>query len=552
MTPPKAPHKNKAKAATSKYGMVSTASRKATEAGVKMLEKGGNAVDAAAASAFCLSVTEPQASGLGGQSMIFLYLKDSGNAVCLDGSSRAPFSIKYDSLPKEPLKVGITSTTLPSTPAVLGYLLEKYGKLTLEEVLEPSVEAAREGFKLTSLQHALLEKEKDKLRKDPLVLKNFFREGHSLRAGQLVIQPELADCLERMAKFGWHDFYQGEIAQKIVKDMEQRGGLISQLDLSRIPLPVERPPLEATYRGKKLLTFPPPGAGRALVQILNILENFTPEELIPGSVSACIIMSLAFRATLRSRQRLPVDPALYLQMPNKLMLDKGYAREIAENMQTFIDKTMPCYFTPPETSGETTHLSVADAAGNVVGITQSIELVFGSKTAAQGLGFFYNNYMSAFNYKDITHPYYLLPGAKPWSTVAPTLIFEENKPRLILGSPGSERISTSLAQVISRIFDAGQDLAEAIDGPRLHASSGGKVQIELKRFNSEALETLKQAGFKITKRGAYSFYLGCVQAVKLPLSPEEPFTGVSDPRRDGSALGPINLGEINNENSHHL
>lgn len=540
MISPKAPLKSKAAAAFSKHGMVSTASRKATEAGVKMLELGGNAVDAAAAAAFCLSVTEPQASGLGGQSMVLLYLADSDSAVCLDGSSRAPFSVHAHKLPSEPLKVGITSTTVPSTPAVLGYLLDKYGKLSLEQVLEPAVEAARKGFKLTSLQHTLLERESSKLRKDPQVLKNFFRNGHGLRAGQLLKQPELADCLERMGKAGWHDFYQGEIAQKIIKDMEQRGGIISSLDLCRIPLPVERPPLEASYRSKKLLTFPPPGAGRALVQILNILENFTPQELAPGTASACLILALAFRATLKTRQRLPVDPALFMQMPNKLMLDKGYAQEIAGHMQNFIDKTMTSYFTPPETSGETTHLSVADAAGNVVGITQSIELVFGSKTSAQGLGFFYNNYMSAFNYKDIKHPYYLLPGAKPFSSVAPTMIFKENKPRLILGSPGSERISTSLAQVISRIFDAGQDLAEAIDGPRLHASAGGKVQIEFKRFSGEALEALQQAGFEITKRGAYSFYLGCVQAVKLPLSPEESFTGVSDPRRDGTAQGPKN------------
>lgn len=545
MNSPKAPSKKKVKAALSKYGMVSTASKKATEAGVKMLEKGGSAVDAAVASAFCLSVTEPQASGLGGQSMILLYQGDSGHAVCLDGSSRAPFSIKTKRLPSEPLKEGIISTTVPSTPAVLCYFLETYGTLSLEQVLEPAVEAARKGYKLTSLQHRLLEQESSRLKKDPQVLKNFFQNGHGLRAGQLVKQPELADCLERMAAAGWHDFYQGEIAKKIVADMEQRGGLISHLDLCRIPLPVERPPLEGSYRGEKLLTYPPPGAGRALVQILNILENFSAEELAPGSASACIILALAFRASLRTRQRIPVDPNLYLQMPNKLMLDKDYAREIAGQMKHFIDSTMPSHFVPPKTSGETTHLSVADSAGNVVGITQSIELVFGSKTTAQGLGFFYNNYMSAFNYQDITHPYYLLPGAKPWSTVAPTLIFEDDRPRLILGSPGSERISTSLAQVISRIFDAGQGLAEAIDGPRLHSSSGGKVQIEMERFSSEAVEALEGAGFKITKRGAYSFYLGCVQGVKLPLFPEEPFEGVSDPRRDGTAQGPKNEGEIN-------
>ena len=533
--------------ASSPWGMVATASSAATKAGVRMLEMGGNAVDAAVAAAFCLGVTEPQASGLGGQSMVLLHLARENKTIALDGSSRAPFALNPKNVPSEPLKLGICSTTVPSTPAVLGYLLDRYGTLPLERVLEPAIQAAQEGFKLTALQHSLLVREKEKLLEDPLVSKNYFKSGRALKAGEILQQPELANCLKQMVRAGWQDFYHGEIAATLVKDMENRGGMISQVDLSQIPIPVERPVLKSSYRQLKLATFPPPGAGRALIQILNILENFSPPELKPGSPGAALILALAFRVALRDRERMPVDPELYWQSQEKRMVDKEYAQTITQRIREIVDRCgLPqgeSDWEPPPTAGETTHLSVADQEGNLIGITQSIELVFGSKTMAQGLGFFYNNYMSAYEYKDITHPYYLLPGARPWSSVAPTIIFQEQKPWLVLGSPGSLRIATSLAQVITRIVDGGEELAAAVDGPRLHADSRLKVQIEQERFPPETMELLHQAGFKITKRSPYSFYLGCIQAVQVPGPGGDRFEGVADPRRDGSAQGPV--GELN-------
>ncbi|WP_084019313.1 gamma-glutamyltransferase [Desulfuribacillus alkaliarsenatis] len=524
--------------AMSDKGMVSTASTIATEAGVEILQRGGNAIDAAVAAAFCLGVTEPQASGLGGQSMALLKMANAETSVAVDGSSRSPFSINPSNIPSKRLKLGIKATTVPSTPATLGYLLETYGRLTIEEVLQPAIRAAREGYLITALQHRLLMKEREHLLRDRLASSIFFSNGNALRAGERLVQKSLASTLEQMASSGWRDFYHGQIAEKILTDMQEQGGYFTEIDLQQIPIPIERPVLEGTYRGLKIETFPPPGAGRALVQILNILETFEPEELDLNKTQAILILALAFRAALRDRERMPIDPARYLQSTNQLMVDKGYAAEITDRIKAIvvrIPKDELC--APPKTSGETTHLSVADAEGNMIGITQSIELVFGSKTMAQELGFFYNNYMSAYNYEDMTHPHYFLPGTAPWSSVAPTLVYENNKPRLLLGSPGSERIATSLVQVISRVFDAGEDLATAIAAPRLHSSSSQKVQIEKERFCSETIEHLEKAGFHIVKRGAYSFYLGCVQAILLPHKPEQKFVGVADIRRDGSAKG---------------
>jgi gamma-glutamyltranspeptidase/glutathione hydrolase len=521
-------HKERqARTAQSRYGMVSAATRQAAEAGARMLESGGNAVDAAVAAAFCLAVTEPQASGLGGQTMALLYLAEPRRSVAVDGSSRAPFAINPMRLPAKPRTVGLKSTTLPSTPAALGYLQQHYGRLELKEVLQPSIRAAVEGFEVTALMHRLIRRERKNLLEDPLAVKRFFFQGKPLAANQRLVQPELAGCLRCLADEGWETFYQGRIGQAILDDMQKRGGLLTKADLSQVPLPRERPVLEGRYRKYRLATFPPPGAGRALVEILNILETFEPGELDFGDVRTHVILAHVFQNALRDRDQRPVDPDLYLQTKKKRMTDKRYAERISSRIRKIM---------PPR--GETTHLCAADAEGNVVGITQSIELVFGSKRTNPEYGFFYNNYMNTFEYQDMAHPYYLLPGAEPYSSVAPTILFSKKTPFLVLGSPGSERISTSLAQVIVRMVDAGEPLEQAVAAPRLHAGKGGQIQIEKKRFDPGVLTALKEAGFTVQKRGAYSFYLGCIQAVQLPLTRKEEFLGVADPRRDGDAVGP--------------
>ncbi|WP_096199835.1 gamma-glutamyltransferase family protein [Bacillus sp. FJAT-45350] len=530
--------KPKISSAKSVHGMVSTASKPATEAGVRMLEKGGNAVDAAVAAALCLGVTEPQASGIGGQSMALIYLKDDDRVFALDGSSRAPFNVQPMKTPDKPIKLGLKSTTVPSTPATLGYMLETYGKLSFEDVVEPAIQAAKEGFTVSPLIHRMIKKEKDYLREDPSIVKNFFENDEPMPVGKVIKQPELAECLETMKKMGWQDFYIGSIGQKIIVDMANRNGLITEADLCQIPYPVERDVLTSTYRNFDIYTFPPPGAGRVLVQILNTMEGFPSDILNTEEGLGAVISALAFQFALNSRQRQPIHPDYYMQTVNKLMCDKEYAAEIRDAIVKLCSVHFEDTLIPPYTSGETTHLSVTDKDGNAVGITQSIELVFGSKTMADGLGFFYNNYMSAFEYKNMTHPYYLLPGGKPWSSVAPTLVFKNGMPKYLLGSPGSSRISTSLAQVITRLVDKKESLDMAIAAPRFHSSDTGKLLIEKLRFNEEVIKALTTTGFNLSKRGAYSFYLGCVQGIEFPEKDGEPFYGVADPRRDGTAQGP--------------
>lgn len=524
----------------SKKGMVSSASKQATEVGAEILARGGNAFDAATAVSYCLGVTEPQASGIGGQSMAVVYLAKEKRYFALDGSSIAPYHFQPKDMPKKPLKLGLKASTLPSTPAFYGYLVDNYGTLSFKELVEPAIKIATKGFPVTPLIHALIDRSKEELKNDPQARKNFLKDDKPLKVGEIITQPELAQLMKRMADKGWEDFYTGDIGKEIVEDMRAREGLITAEDLSQIPIPIERPVLEGKYRKYGIVTFPPPGAGRVLMQILNILENFSEEDVDLDSPYGNLILALAFQLTLRDRKRMPQNPDIYFQQSARKMTNKKYSREVTENIRRIIEKySETITHIPPDTSGETTHFSVADSEGNIVAVTQSIELVFGSKRSAQGLGFFYNNYMSAFEYKDRTHPYYLLPGNKPWSSVAPTIVTSRKKPLLVIGSPGSERISTALSQVILRYLDGKQDLSKAIEEPRFHTSDLKKMQLEKKRFSKEIENTFEETGFDIRLRGSYSFYLGCVQGIELPHKQNGyQFYGVADPRRDGSAKGP--------------
>ena len=531
------------KSSTNSNGMVTAATPAAASAGAAMLARGGNAFDAAVAAAFCVGVTEPQASGLAGQTSALLRVASEDRFVSVDGSSRAPFGITPERLPKKAWRVGVRATTVPSSPAVLAYLLERYGRLSLAEVLEPAIVAAEEGFPVSKLFGWLVRREEKLLRDDPDARELLFPDGRPVRKGALVRQPQLAATLRRLADHGWRDFYEGEIAAAIVADMEARGGLIGATDLARAPVPVERPVLRGTYRRRQLVTFPPPGAGRALVEILNILEDFPRGEVDPNTPEGLTIIAQSFRAALRDRELRTVDPTLFRQQRRKRMLDKEYARDVARRIRQIAGPSDSGTPPPPPSGGETTHLSAADREGNLVALTQSIELSFGARRMAAGLGFFYNNYMSAFEYEDVMHPYYLLPGARPWSSVAPTFLFRGGQPSYVLGSPGSDRIATTLVQVILRLIDRKESLEAALDAPRLHATPERVAHVEGGRQPEGTEEALRAAGFKVKTRDPYAFYSGCVHAVRCPRKPGGDFLGVADPRRDGAAAGPANINE---------
>jgi gamma-glutamyltranspeptidase/glutathione hydrolase len=502
--------------------MVSTAHYEATRAGARILEQGGNAMDAAVASAFALGVCEPVASGLGGQTMMLIHDASNRRTLALDGSSRAPNSAMPGLLGPKERRRGYCATTVPSTPATLDYALERYGTLPLKAVLEPAIELAEQGYMVSELQSALTRRELKQLRRGTAA-EFFLRNGKSsYPAGSLFKQPVLAATLRRLARYGIKSFYTGRIARLIHQDMVRSHGLLRRNDLAQVPWPIERRPLSGRYGTSRVLTFPPPGAGRTLVEMINILSNYPERRRDPDTPEGAVLLAAVIRQALRDRRDRPFDPNFYAQVDEKQMLSREYAKRAARAVRKEL-----------ATHGETTHLSVADAEGNVVALTQSIENVYGSCCASPELGFLYNSYMSAYEYEDISHPYFLRPNANPWASVAPTIIFRGRRPWLAIGSPGSERITSSILQVLLRL--GSHTPYEAVDAPRLHCSIDGVVSLEASRMRDDIPEALQRHGFSVRERDPYAFYLGCVQLV---LRDRRGWIGVADPRRDGAASGP--------------
>ena len=508
--------------AASRYGMIATAHYQATEAGVEILEAGGNAFDAAAAAAFALGVCEPAASGLGGQTMMLIHHAETRRTVALDGSSRAPMRATPEIMRESNRVRGYRATTVPSTPAVLRYVIEQYGKLKLRDVLQPSIRLADEGSDVSLLQYALTRREQKHLRAGsagPL----FLKDGSRLhQIGSKLRQPVLADTLRRLASKGVRDFYRGQIAKLIHEDMTRNDGLLQRDDLAQVPRPIERRPVTCRFDGARVFSFPLPGAGRTLIEMLNVYGELAESRRDIDTPQGAVVLAEVIRRAFLDRQDRPFDPSYFPQIMDDRMLRPEYAKRVARQISRRV-----------KTKGETTHLSVMDRDGNVVALTQSIERVYGSCSATAELGFLYNNYMSAFDYKDISHPYYLRPNAVPWASVAPTIVFRGRNPWMALGSPGSERITPSILQVLLRLRHM-PPLA-AVDAPRLHCNLKGTVALEASRMRDDIPAALERHGFEVDSRDSHSFYLGCVQLV---MRERKEFIGVADPRRDGSAGGP--------------
>jgi len=520
----------------SSKGMVSSAFPNASKAGSEMLKKGGNAIDAACATALALGVCEPQGSGIGGQSMGIIHFK--GRTICIDGSTRAPSL----AIPRKFKNIidrsrGYRATTVPSTVAVMGILNERYGNLEWATILKPAIRIAKKGYRITKLQNSLQQKELENFTQveSKSGAKYFLKDGIvPFEPKDLFIQDELAEMLSYLAENGYKSFYHGKIPKIIDADMRKNKGLLREDDLVMIPKIIEREPIVGKYRNVTVKTFPPPAVGRILLLILMLLNQLPPRVIKNNKLEFYHYLVETFKRSLAFRTQRPYDVATYKQFDDKLLFDKTFLKHLSESIIDGIQlNSNPNMKIHDE---DTTHLSVMDNEGNAVGITQSIELVYGAKAAAEGLGFLYNSYMSSFEYDNINYPHYLRPNTNPWTSVAPTILFHKNKPWMILGTPGSDRIPTVTAQFISSMIDSGLSPNEAMDRPRIHCSVDGTVAIEGERFDDSVIPYLAELGYKIQSKEPYSYYHGAIHAV-IKKQYSKGFLGMAEIRRDGTAEG---------------
>ncbi len=523
------------------HAVVSSGKVEASSAGLAILEAGGNAVDAAIAVAFALSVVESNASGFGGGGYMLIHT-DDGESIFLNFREIAPAAATIDQyeLDEDGLIVSSEKSTggksvgVPGEVAGLWYAYENYGSgnVTWAELIQPAIDLAKDGYALTqTLQSDISDSYAYMLASEELS-SIYLEDGFVPEVGTMMYNENLAYTLELLAEGGKDAFYTGEIAKAMVEAVQASGGFLTLEDLANYEVQVMEP-VTGTYRGYQILSSPLPSSGGThVIEALNILENFDLASYGFGTTKSLHLLAETFSLVFADRSEYMGDPE-YSSVPESGLIAKEYAKTLAEQ----ISEDEITEFTdvdPWEYEHEdTTHFSVADADGNMVAVTQTINLSLGSKAAVDGYGFVLNAEMNDFS-SEPQSPNAIAPGKTPLSSMSPTIILdEEGNPFLVLGSPGAARIITTVTQVISNVIDYGMDIQDAIDAPRIYTDTQGILYYE-GRLDESVIEELQAMGYETEEVDAYYKSFGSVQAVKY--GSDNTLYGGADPRRDSKAL----------------
>ena len=545
---------NSGKPVNAKNGMVVSASTIASKVGIEILKEGGNAIDASVAVGFALAVTYPYAGNLGGGGFMVIHFSD-GNSTTIDYREIAPMlankNMFLDSTGKFVSSLseeGATSAGVPGSVAGLIFALEKYGTLPLEKVIQPAINLAKNGWLLNDYDASEFKNYLPVFRKYPSSLRIFSKKGEPYEGGDLFIQPELAWTLEQIKTNGTEGFYKGKVAELLVKQVSELGGYITLEDLENYRC-IERKPIIGTYRDHKVISMPPSSSGGiALVQLLNILENFDFDGTEWGSGEYISALAESMKYVYADRTQHLGDSDFY-PVPVKKLISKEYAKSLFEKVKSGVTPSTEITSgikSDYSESEETTHYSVIDKAGNTVSVTTTINSGFGSKAVVDGAGFLLNNEMDDFSSKPgEPNQYGLLgsvansiePGKRMLSSMTPTIVLKNDKPYLILGSPGGSTIITVVLQVILNCIEFGMNIKEAVNAPRIHHQWLPDI-IYLERFsiNNDTYSILEKMGYKFRDRNAAFRVLGSAQAIMIDQE-NNIIYGASDPRRNGSAVG---------------
>lgn len=525
------------------HGVVASAKAEASQVGVDVLKRGGNAVDAAVATAFALEVLEPNASGIGGGGFMIVKLAKMKEAVVIDFRETAPAKSRPDMFKVDAkgdpvdncTTVGGLASGVPGEVKGLLYCFEHFGsgKLSRAQVIQPAIEWATKGFKVTPTFVEISKEEFDRLKKYPYLSSLYLKDGLPHDVGDTIRNPELAETLKLVAKDGVKAIYQGPIAQKIVAEVQKRGGIITEQDLADYQVKI-RKPVVGTYHGYTILSIPPASSGGThLIELLNIMENFDLKATGWGSAQTDHLWSEALRLVFADRSRYMADTD-FVKVPLAGLTSKAYAKELAAKISP--DKIMPTVEAGrPDRfeNGSTTHLSVMDSAGNMVAITKTINDFFGSGVAIPGTGFIMNDEMDDFEAVPGTANS-VQPGKRPLSCMSPSLVLDpKGRPFMVVGTPGGPRIFSSAAQVISNVIDYGMPMQEAISAPRVFQAQKSNLFLE-GRVSLNTFNKLNAMGHKTQVMGDYDLFFGGAQGVVYNYVTRI-LMGGADPRRDGQA-----------------
>ena len=527
---------------TCSRGVVSAGRAEAAEIGRDILARGGNAVDAAVAVAFALGVCEPNASGIGGGGFILLRDGKTGENVFLDFRENAPAAATPDMYtPAEPGSnydkdmgnvYSSKASGVPGDVAGLLYALEHYGTMTPKEVIAPAAALAREGFVVTPLLHNDIKDHKEELKKYGDGWKIYLNDDKPWPVGSMLKNPDLADTLDKIAEGGREVFYEGELADRIIAQVEKDGGILTREDLKDFKVRVLKP-VRASYRGYELLSSPPPSSGGIhIAQILNVLENFDVASMKPDSAEYLHLLSEVFKICYADRNAYMGDPN-FVKVPMEGLLSKEYAKELAARID-MKKAQKPDEGNPfKHESISTTHFSIADSEGNLVAVTRTINHFFGSCAVPEGTGFLLNDEMEDFTL-DPSSANAVAGGKIPLSCMSPTILLKDGKPFAVLGSPGGTRIISSVVQVIVNLIDFSMNLEDAVGAPRVGDDQTDLIIYE-SRIPEETIAKLEEMGHPTYGYDDWNRIMGSVNSCMI--LPDGTFQGVADPRRDGLAVG---------------
>jgi gamma-glutamyltranspeptidase/glutathione hydrolase len=552
------------------HGIVVSVHELASRAGVEMMQAGGNAVDAAVATGFALAVVHPPAGNLGGGGFMLIRMAD-GKVHFLDYREKAPAAAKPDmyldaqgNVIEHASEIGYKSIGVPGSVAGMVYAEEKYGKLKLKQVIAPAIRLAREGYALSWTEARDFRRDRY-LSQFPESRRIFQRDGNYYQAGEVFRQPELARTLERIAAKP-DDFYHGTLARELAAAMQKGGGLITADDLAHYEVK-EREPVRGTYRRYEIISAPPPSSGgTVLIEALNILEGYDLAKFGNRSAQSIHYTTEAFRRAFFDRAEFLGDPD-FSKIPVAELVDKKYGaawRDSIEVDHASASKELkrPAIFSELEQyaavhpqpqanheSPHTTHYSVVDAEGNAVSVTTTINDWFGSRVTAEGLGFLLNDEMDDFTAKPgVPNSDGLIqgaanaigPGKRPLSSMTPTIVVREGKTVLVLGSPGSSKIITTVANVLMGVVDYGMNIQEAVNAPRFHNQWLPDVLNVEQWFSPDTVRALEKMGYNVQvgvlESGGVYPYWSDAECIAVDAKTGERL-GASDGRYNGKAVG---------------
>jgi len=538
------------------HGMVASTERIASQIGVDVMKRGGNAVDAAVAVAFALAVVYPVAGNLGGGGFMMIRRSD-GTATAIDYRETAPATATRDMYirPDGELIKGEGSSTLgyrasgvPGTVAGMAFALRKYGsgKVTWSELIEPAKKLAVDGFVVTHRTEKGLENNQTILSPFADSRRIFMREGKLYREGEILRQPELADTLGRLQKKGPREFYEGKTAELIAEDMQHNGGLITRQDL-RDYTPKERVPLRGSYRGFGIISMPPPSSGGAvLIEMLNILEGFDLQKLQPFSSEYYHLLVETMRRGYADRAEYMGDTD-FSSVPIEGLIEKAYAerqRSTINPERASLSSEIGAGKPTGYESTQTTHFTIVDAAGNAVSNTYTLNTSFGSGVVAKGTGVLLNNEMDDFTSKPGQPNSYgaiqsernaIAPRKRPLSSMTPTFVLRpDGSLYFAIGARGGTTITNTVLLIISNVIDHGMNLQEAIDSPRIHHQwLPDEIRDEPLGLSADTRRALEAHGHKFATKPSY---MGDAQGIMIE-DKTSIRLGASDARDDGAAVG---------------